>query len=60
MSDDFDTSHKHEFPVQPPEGSWLNPGPCRRCGKTWALEQAEKDLADAQAALAAAEASRGD
>lgn len=29
-----------------------NPGPCRGCGKSWDQLQAEKQLAEAQAALA--------
>ena len=44
--------HKCEFPVQPPEGSWSHPGPCRRCGKTWAQSQTEQKVAEAQAVIA--------
>jgi len=47
--------HEHEFPVQPPEGSILAPGPCRACGKTWDRAQAERQLREAQAAMEATE-----
>jgi hypothetical protein len=43
--------HEHSFPVQPPEGSIMRPGPCRTCGKTWELNQAEKAMAGALAAM---------
>ena len=46
--------HECSFPLQPPEGTFLAPGPCRTCGKTYALAQAERQAAGAQAALAAA------
>lgn len=44
-------AHEHAFPVQPPEGSFTAPGPCRHCGKTWAMAQAEKAMAGALAAM---------
>ncbi|WP_326829713.1 hypothetical protein OIE13_06125 [Streptosporangium sp. NBC_01810] len=28
---------EHSFPVQPPHGSLLAPGPCSRCGVAWAV-----------------------
>jgi len=49
------TGHEHKHPVQPPEGTLWNPGPCRICGKTYARAQAERQLAEAQAAMAATE-----
>jgi hypothetical protein len=54
MPDDT-TPHQCEFPLQPPEGSLLNPGPCRTCGRTWARDVAARALAEAQAAMAATE-----
>lgn len=53
-------AHKCGFPVQPPAGSWLNPGPCEVCGKTWDRAQAERALAEAQAAMAATEPAADD
>ena len=47
--------HECSFPVQPPEGSILSPGPCQ-CGKTFERDWAERRLRDAQAALDALEA----
>lgn len=47
------TAHKCSFPVQPPGGSILNPGPCRTCGKTWPRYQAERAQKQAQAAMEA-------
>jgi hypothetical protein len=44
------TAHKHSFPVQPPRGSWSDPGPCE-CGKTWARSQAERAIEEAAAAV---------
>jgi hypothetical protein len=38
------TGHKCSFPVLPPLGSILSPGPCD-CGKTWDRSQAELMLA---------------
>lgn len=49
------TDHEHAFPVQPPEGSWLKPGPCRVCGKTYERHEAERMAAEAQALLEATE-----
>ena len=49
-------AHKHRFPVQPPEGSFLHPGPCGSCGKTFAQHEADLEL---QAALGAVEAAYG-
>lgn len=34
---------KHSHPVQPPHGTLASPGPCARCGTTWADVQAELD-----------------
>ncbi|WP_436759400.1 hypothetical protein [Streptosporangium sp. V21-05] len=28
---------EHSFPVQPPHGTLLAPGPCSRCGAAWAV-----------------------
>ena len=50
--------HECSFPCNPPGGSWLSPGPCVTCGKTWALAQAQRQLAGAQAAMAAAQEAR--
>ena len=50
-----DAGHTHNHSAQPPEGSIWNPGPCRVCGKSWVRTQAEKALAEAQAAMAATE-----
>lgn len=47
--------HKCRFPLQPPEGTFWAPGPCRICGKTWDRAQAEQALAEAQAAMTATE-----
>jgi hypothetical protein len=44
--------HECSFPVQPPDGSFLAPGPCE-CGKTFARARAEEMLAEANAAMAA-------
>lgn len=44
-------AHEHAFPVQPPDGSMWAPGPCRVCGKTWELAQAEKAMEGAKAAM---------
>ena len=44
-------AHEHEFPLQPPEGSFFAPGPCRVCGKPWVLDQAEKAMEGAKAAM---------
>jgi hypothetical protein len=44
------TGHKHQFPLQPPEG----PGPCRGCGKTYAQDVADRLLAEALEAVEAA------
>ena len=52
--------HEHTHGVQPPEGTIWAPGPCRTCGKTWVRVQAEKALAEAQAAMAATEATDAD
>jgi hypothetical protein len=48
-------AHKCSFPVQPPKGSWFNPGPCD-CGKTYARSQAETLMEEATAAMNATEA----
>lgn len=45
--------HDCEFPVQPPEGTFLAPGPCRTCGKTYERSEAERALREAQAAMEA-------
>jgi hypothetical protein len=47
--------HKCSFPLQPREGTFWAPGPCRICGKTWDRAQAEQALAEAQAAMTATE-----
>ena len=49
------TDHEHAHPVQPPQGSMWEPGPCRICGKTYARAQAERQMAEAQAAMEATE-----
>ena len=49
------SGHEHTHGVQPPEGSIWDPGPCQVCGRSWARVQAEKALAEAQAAMAATE-----
>ena len=46
------SDHKHSHPVQPPLGTLRHPGPCTVCGKSWARVQAEKQLREAQDALA--------
>jgi hypothetical protein len=51
MNTTTETGHEHSFPVQPPEGNIMAPGPCRTCGKTWAVNQAEKAMAGALAAM---------
>jgi len=48
--------HECSFPCNPPGGTMWAPGPCTICGKTWDRAQAEKALAEAQAAMAATEA----
>ena len=48
------TAHVCSFPVQPPHGTILDPGPCE-CGKTFARAQAEKQLREALAAMDATE-----
>lgn len=45
--------HKHAFPCNPPGGTMQAPGPCRICGITWDRAQAEKQLREAQEAMAA-------
>lgn len=42
--DGTDGAHRHAYPLQPPEGSYLNPGPCRICGKPW--ERDDRQPAD--------------
>ena len=42
--DDTADAHRHAYPLQPPEGSFLNPGPCRICGKPW--ERDDRQQAD--------------
>lgn len=44
------TAHACSFPVQPPRGSFLDPGPCD-CGKPFARAQAEQKLSEALAAM---------
>jgi len=44
--------HECQFPLQPPEGSFWAPGPCRTCGKTYERSQAERALREAQEAMA--------
>jgi len=39
-------SHRCEFPVQPPHGSFADPGPCE-CGKTCLARIAEQRAAEA-------------
>jgi hypothetical protein len=46
------TPHECLFPVQPPAGSWLNPGPCE-CGQAWAQTPVGMLLATAAAYLPA-------
>jgi hypothetical protein len=48
------TRHECSFPIQPPYGTFLAPGPCA-CGKTFARSQAETLLAEAVAAMNATE-----
>lgn len=48
-------THEHTFPVLWPQGTIWAPGPCRDCGKTYDRAQAERQLAEAQAAMAATE-----
>jgi hypothetical protein len=48
------SAHECSFPVLPPLGSILSPGPCD-CGKTWARSQAELMREMADAAMAATE-----
>jgi len=52
--------HECSFPIQPPDGSVTAPGPCSRCGKTWARSQAEQMLAEALAAMEATEPEDGE
>lgn len=59
IADAAQEAHEHSFPVQPPHGSLLAPGPCA-CGKTWAIRQAEGRLAAALAALTVARREAGD
>ncbi|WP_062215680.1 hypothetical protein [Streptomyces sp. NBRC 109706] len=40
---------KHSFPIQPPHGSIVRPGPCVGCGITW--DDCQADLARQEAAL---------
>lgn len=42
--------HQHEFPANPPGGSYLYPGPCS-CGKTFEQGRADTRLAAALAAI---------
>lgn len=49
-------AHECGFPCQPPHGTIFAPGPCSTCGKPYLLAQAERQLADAQADLAAVRA----
>jgi len=44
--------HEHSFPC-PPGGTFWAPGPCSICGKTWDRAQAERQLREAQEAMAA-------
>lgn len=46
--------HECSFPVLPPDGTIFRPGPCEECGKAYAVAVAERELAEAQAALNAA------
>jgi hypothetical protein len=46
-------AHECAFPLQPPDGMFWAPGPCRICGKTYDRSQAERALAEAQAAMEA-------
>lgn len=46
--------HECSFPCNPPGGTFWAPGPCVTCGKPYAVAQAERQLAEAQAALAEA------
>ena len=43
-------SHRCEFPVQPPHGSFADPGPCE-CGKTCLARIAEQRAAEAGLAV---------
>jgi NTP pyrophosphatase (non-canonical NTP hydrolase) len=43
--------HEHAHSLQPPEGSYLAPGPCRTCGKSYDRTEAERGLAAARARL---------
>jgi hypothetical protein len=47
MPDTQIAPHACEFPCQPPEGSPLAPGDCLVCGKTYALDVAQKRAAEA-------------
>jgi hypothetical protein len=49
-----EADHKCSFPVNPPGGSFTNPGACE-CGKTYARSEAERMLAEAEAAMAETE-----
>jgi len=51
-------NHEHSFPVQPPAGSVLNPGPCE-CGRTYKRHEIEEWLARALSALAELDAAEG-
>ena len=50
----FGGQHECSFPCNPPGGTMWAPGPCSICGKTWDRAQAERMLAEAQAAMKAA------
>jgi hypothetical protein len=49
----FGGEHRCAFPCNPPGGTFWVPGPCRICGKTYERAQAERQLAEAQAAMEA-------
>jgi hypothetical protein len=49
----FGGEHKCAFPCNPPGGSFWAPGPCLICGKTYERSQAERQMAEAQAAMEA-------
>jgi len=55
MTTTIKAGHECSFPVQPPEGTFSAPGPCRACGKTYDRAQAERLLAEAVEAMNATE-----
>ena len=50
-----ETGHECSFPVSPPGGTFLAPGPCGGCGKAYDRRQAEILLAGAVEAMNATE-----